>query len=720
MKGIVTTLLKWLYPLLRMLLLAAFRVNVKGRERFRLAENMVLIPNHVSLLDGVLLSLVLPKEAVFVVNTGMAKRFDWLFPIRETISVDPANPYGVRSMLKTIRSGKPLVIFPEGRITTTGAMMKVYSGIGYMALRAKVTLVPVAINGLEYAKFSYLAGKVKQRWFPRVDFSFGEPFQVPPGMVEGLSRKAQKAWATTWIRDRMLDHLLESRLKPQLNLFHELLAAKGRHGAGRVILEDVVTGTTLTYRQLVLHSYVLAFKLKGLLGQLPREARTAIVLPNASAHVLVLFSLFRLGKPVVILNYSAGAGAMLDACETGGVRTVVTSRAFVEKIGLQAFVELASERYEVLFLETIRASVTGTDRLLGWLQAKLQLKGPAVGASKNEVVLFTSGSESKPKGVVLSHRNLFANMQQAKLVIGFNKGDIVLGTMPMFHSFGLTAGTLLPLLTGMKLVLYPNPLHYKVIPELVYDKNITILFGTSTFLAAYGRMAEPYDLAHSLRYVVAGAEKLKDEVRALWTDKFGIRILEGYGTTETSPVIALNTPMHASRGSVGRLLPGMEARVEPVDGIAEGGELFVRGPNVMQGYLIHGQGFVASPDWYRTGDVVTIDEQGFIRIVARLQSFAKIGGEKVSLPMVEGYVAAYMQSASLCAAVAAPDGRKGERIVVYHTDGGLTPGSVREALAQRQLPGIYMPSELRYVEKLPLLGNGKVDYVTLRGWAQRE
>ncbi|TXK79345.1 AMP-binding protein [Paenibacillus sp. N3.4] len=714
LKWLFVTLVKWILPVLRPIILASFRVKVKGMAHMNVTEKTVLMPNHVSLLDAVILGLILPQEVAFVVNTKIANRLAWLLIFRAHIAVDPLNPYSVRTMLKTVQSGKPLVVFPEGRITTTGGMMKIYAGIGYIALKSQALIVPVAINGLEYSKLSYLRGKLQQRWFPAVSIAFGEAFQV--SIREDIPKRLQKERATDTIRSRMQDHLLHSRLKPELNLFNELLLAAKHHHPSFVVCEDIVSDTSLTYRKLLLTTYTMADRLKG---ELTNQKRAAVLLPNAAAHVVTLFAMFRLGVTPAILNYSAGNQTMLEACETAMVRTLITSKAFIEKAGLNEFIQSASRTYTIIYLEDIKESLTWKNKLTGTIHYLKKAKGP-VGENKNEVVLFTSGSESKPKGVVLTHRNVYANIQQSRTVIAFNSTDIVLGAMPMFHSFGLTAGTMLPMLSGMKVVLYPNPLHYKVIPELVYDRNITILFGTSTFLAAYARTAHPYDFAHSLKYVVAGAEKLKEDVRQIWVDKFGIRILEGYGTTETSPVVSLNTPMHAKKGTVGRLLPGMQARIEAVDGIQHGGHLLVKGPNVMKGYLIHGKGFVPCPEWYSCGDVVQIDDQGFITIQARLQSFAKIGGEKISLPHLEELAAAAMTHQTICAAISVPDARKGERVIMYHNDPDAHIQSVREFMKQQGQPSIYIPSELRYMQKLPLLGSGKVDYVTIKRLAMQD
>jgi len=334
------------------------------------------------------------------------------------------------------------------------------------------------------------------------------------------------------------------------------------------------------------------------------------------------------------------------------------------------------------------------------------------------VILFTSGSESKPKGVLLRQSNMIANINQIASIIDYSHNDKMLNALPMFHSFGLTAGTLLPVFGGIEVFLYPSPLHYKIVPEIVYDRNATILIGTPTFLHGYAKYAHHYDF-YNLRYVLAGGEKLRDEVRKIWHDKFGLRIFEGYGTTETAPVLSINTPLFNQSGSVGKFLPGIEWRTEAIPGIEEGGNLFVKGPNVMAGYLLHGQGFVPAPEWYDCGDVVSIDKQGFVTIRSRLKRFAKVSGEMVSLDAVE-------KTAETCfggtnhAAINLPDSRKGERIVLYTMEKNATKQMLRECITKLKQSMLAMPSEVFIIDKLPLLGTGKTDYVTLKAMAHRK
>ncbi|HKB59071.1 MAG TPA: AMP-binding protein, partial [Gallionellaceae bacterium] len=325
----------------------------------------------------------------------------------------------------------------------------------------------------------------------------------------------------------------------------------------------------------------------------------------------------------------------------------------------------------------------------------------------------------------LSHRALLANVFQIRAVIDLSSEDKVLNALPMFHSFGLTGGTLLPLLTGMKLFLYPTPLHYRVIPEIAYDRDCTVLFGTGTFLGSYGKVAHPYDF-HRMRYVVAGAEKLSDAVRSLWMEKFGIRILEGYGATETAPVLAVNTPMACRAGSVGQLLPGIEPRLVSVPGIASGGMLHVRGPNLMSGYyLCEAPGVLQPPasragdGWYETGDVVTLDEDGFISVVGRVKRFAKIAGEMVSLETVER-IAAQASPAAAHGAATRKDGARGEALVLFTTDPALTREELASAARRLGIPEIAVPRQIRHVHALPLLGTGKADYPALQRLAEGE
>lgn len=697
-----------IHAFLKSILMLWFRPRIQGLHKIDLTQPSIIIPNHVSLVDAVLLSFCLPKGATFVVNTEIAKRFAFFLRFRKHITVDPLNPYSIRHMLRVIKNGETLVIFPEGRITTTGSLMKIYSGVGYLALRTGAPVYPVAIQGLERSVFSYLKGKLRLSWFPEVTLSVGNPFTIERDV--NLSMREQKAASSDLILRTMQNELFQNRMKQNVNLFDEVLEASRINGAKMEIAKDL--STSINYRTLLIGSYLLGNKLKAKLFGKPT---VGVFLPNSVGHLITLMSLFRIGKTPAILNFSLGLRSLLDCCETANLDTILTSRVFIEKGKLEHIVSGMAEKVNIVYLEDLKASATAFDKLSALFRYLTKQKSQAV---ENELILFTSGSESKPKGVVLTHANLYANIQQVTSVIDITSRDKFFNALPMFHSFGLTAGTLLPVVKGIPVYLYPSPLHYKAISELVYDQNATILFGTSTFMAGYGRMAHPYNF-YSLRYVFAGAEKLKDDVRKLWMEKFGVRIFEGYGATETAPILSLNTPLANKAGTVGRLMPGMSFRLDPVEGIEKGGQLLVKGPNVMKGYLIHGQGFHPAEEWYQTGDLVEADPEGYLTIKSRIKRFAKIGGEMVSLNLVEE-LAMQCYGHSGFAAITVNDQRKGERILLFTTDDTTDLKQLREYLTEKQYSPLLMPGAIKQVKALPLLGSGKTDYVSLKQLAESQ
>ncbi|CAM5797709.1 MULTISPECIES: AMP-binding protein [Brevibacillus] len=696
-----------IYTFIKWLLMLWFRPRVHGLGKLDLSQPGIIIPNHVSLLDAVLLSFCLPSNTTFVANTEIAKKFSLFLRFRKHITVDPMNPYSIRHMIRVVKNGDSLVIFPEGRITTTGGLMKIYSGVGYLAMRTGATVYPVIIQGLERSVFSYLKGKLRIVWFPKVDITVGTPFTMHK--KENVSMREQKAAGSDLILRTMQRELFQARMKQNVNMFNEALEASRIHGKKLVIAKDMTS--SINYRTLFIGSYLLGDKMQNLLKG---ERTVGVLLPTSVGHLVTLFALFRIGVTPAILNFSLGIRSLLDCCETAGIKTVLTSRVFIEKGKLQHLIDGLEGRVHIVYLEDVKASATTGNKLSALVS---YLTGKRSKAETNELILFTSGSESKPKGVVLTHTNLYANIMQVKSVIDLTNQDKILNALPMFHSFGLTAGSMLPVIAGIPAYLYPSPLHYKVISELCYDQNITLMFGTSTFLAGYGKYAHPYNF-YSLRYIFAGAEKLKPDVRQMWMDKFGVRIFEGYGATETSPILSLNTPLANKPGTVGRLLPGMEYQLEQVEGITQGGELLVKGPNVMKGYLIHGKGFIPCEEWYHTGDLVEADADGYLTIQSRLKRFAKIGGEMVSLNLVEE-LAAQCFGHSDFATVTISDARKGERILLYTTDETAKLDRLRAYLAEKQFSPLLLPSSIRWTKALPLLGSGKTDYVTLKQMAEK-
>lgn len=710
-----------LRQILRLVARILFRVRVQGDFSHFRAERLLIIANHESLLDGLLLGLFLPVNPVFVVHTGVVANpwFRLILRAVEYLAVDPTNPMAMKRVLRLIESGRPVVIFPEGRITTTGSLMKVYDGPAFVAARTQATIVPVRLDGPARSYFSRLSGRYPRRLLPRVTLSVLPPTRLA-GVQDGSAKQRRRA-AGEAMRKLMQEMLFASR--PAQTLYSAFCDAIAIHGRRRRLVEDM--------RQIE-YSYQDLLKMTLMLGRLVVRAaapggdgeRIGVLLPNLAATLGVLLGLSAHNRVPAMLNYTAGAEALQAACHAAEVRCVVTSRAFVEKAKLAETLSRLSG-VKLLYLEDLRATASLLDKLwlmayALWLPRWVDRSGSPDDAA---VVLFTSGSEGQPKGVVLPHRAILANIAQIRAVIDFSSEDKFLNALPIFHSFGLTAGTLLPVLTGCNLFLYPSPLHYRVIPEIAYDRSCTVLFGTSTFLGNYAKSAHPYDF-YRLRYVVAGAEKLAEPVRNLWFEKFGLRIFEGYGATETAPVLAVNTPMAYRSGSVGQFLPGIEHRLLPVPGIDRGGLLHVRGPNVMAGYLRVEQPGVLQPPvseagegWYATGDVVEIDSDGFIRIVGRVKRFAKIAGEMVSLEVVEKLAAA-VSPGFAHAASARADAQKGEALVLFSTDPGLSREALLAAAKATGVAELAVPRLIVAVAALPLLGTGKTDYVTLKKLAE--
>ncbi|HWR39998.1 MAG TPA: AMP-binding protein [Patescibacteria group bacterium] len=695
--------------LLKFLLRLLFSLRLINGHRLPTAGPALIMPNHVSFLDPLLLYAHLPDHTCFVVNTDIAARIRFLLRWVKHIVVDPLNPYSLKQIISLVNHGETVVLFPEGRITTTGGLMKVYSGIGLVARKTGAPIYPLILLGPELSRFSRIRDKVRWRWLPTISIHVGEPasLRIDPDKSFRLQKKLLSDQILALLQQNLFLARQTQTARP--NLFDALRAAARIHGLNKIIATDI--GGKLTYRQTLLGSYALAEQLRP---RLQGEERVAVLLPNALGHLLTLFALFYLGKTPAILNFTAGARTCQDCAATAGVRHVLTSRTFLTKGGLTSLASALEEQFSLIYLEDILSGIGPVDKLTALLR---QLTGQPAAAGA-DLVLFTSGSESKPKGVVLHHAHILANLNQLSSIIDYTPQDKFLNALPMFHSFGLTAGTLLPLLNGMEVLLYPTPLHYKIIPEIAYDRNITVLLGTPTFLSGYGRYAHPYDF-HCLRYIVAGGEKLKDEVRHLWQDKFGLRILEGYGVTETAPVLSINTPLFYKTGSVGRFLPGIDWRIEPVPGIDGGGNLLVRGPNVMAGYLLAERGFVAAPEWYDCGDVVRVDEEGFVHIQSRLRRFAKISGEMISLDAVEN-LARQCFGTDQHAAVSLPDSRRGERILLYTANPAAHRQALREWMQQNGVSPLSLPAGIILLEKLPLLGNGKTDYVSLKEQALKE
>jgi acyl-[acyl-carrier-protein]-phospholipid O-acyltransferase/long-chain-fatty-acid--[acyl-carrier-protein] ligase len=706
----------WLNDFLSIVFRAFFRLEVKGLENIdKAGPNAIIALNHVSFLDPPLAAAILPKRPVFAIDVAMSKHW-WIQPFLKfvrTMALDPLKPYSLRDIINAVRNGNTLVIFPEGRITVTGSLMKVYDGVALIADKADAMVVPVRIDGPEATIFSRLkSSQVRRRLFPKITVTVLEPVKlhVDPELKGRKRRQAAGAALYTIMSD-----LIYRTTSTDRTVVQALIDAAETHGPNWLAVEDPVSGR-LTYKRLLQAVAILGRKLMPL----ALEGHTVgVMLPTSNGAVVTLFALMSAGRVPAMINFTAGAANILSACRAAQLDTILTSRTFVEKGRLDNVVAQLQTQVRIVYLEDIRKTVGLVDKLRGLVS----WKKPLVARKPDDwaAVLFTSGSEGLPKGVVLSHRNMLTNTAQAAARIDFGREDLLFNVLPVFHSFGLTAGTVLPLVSGVSTYLYPSPLHYRTVPELIYGVSATIIFGTDTFLNGYARVANPYDL-RSVRYVFAGAEPVKEATRQIYLEKFGLRILEGYGVTETAPVMALNTPMFNKFGTVGRLLPGMEAKLEKVEGVEEGGRLFVKGPNVMLGYLRADRPGVLEPPpegWHDTGDIVSIDAQGFITIKGRAKRFAKIGGEMISLAAVE-MLAADLWPNNITAVASIPDARKGERLIMVTDKHGATRSEFMAYARSRHASELMLPAEVIVLDKLPMLGSGKVDQLAVEKFVREQ
>jgi acyl-[acyl-carrier-protein]-phospholipid O-acyltransferase/long-chain-fatty-acid--[acyl-carrier-protein] ligase len=669
---------------------------------------------HQSRLDPALMLSLLPEQTLHILDEKSATSM-WLEPWRElarTITFNAKHVFVSRRLVRVLKGKGRLAVYLPDNVEPDTKAFRLFRAVARIAVQADARIVPVFVSGGRFLPFSLTSReRAPRRWFKKLSVVALEPMTI----AELIERSGGSSVTTA--SNALFDRLAEARLAGAgpctgtgRSLFEAVRDGAKLFGRSKAIVEDVVSGA-LSYRKLLIGSRVLGRRFEAMTK--PGEA-VGILLPNANGVVLSLLGLASAGRIAAMMNYTAGPASVTAAVKTAAIRTVVSSKAFVEKAGLADIIEAVEKGgAKLVWLEDIRASIGAFEKFSAALLWRFALHRQ--GAENPAVILFTSGSEGTPKAVVLSNRSLLANVMQAEARITFSPTDKLLNVLPVFHSFGLTGGTILPLVNGVPLFLYPSPLHYKIIPEIARKWRPTVMFGTDTFLAAYARTAKDEDFS-SLRFVVAGAEAVKQETRKIWRERFGAEIVEGFGLTEAAPVVAVNTAAHSRDGTVGRLLPGMRMRLEPVEGIPEGGRLWLSGPNLMRGYMTADRPGELQPldgEWLDTGDIVSIDREGFVSIRGRAKRFAKIAGEMISLGAVEIMVKPLWPEDNH-AAVSVPDKRRGERIVLVTTADEADPEALRRYGKQAGAAEIMVPDDIVKVKEIPVLGSGKTDYVSTR------
>jgi acyl-[acyl-carrier-protein]-phospholipid O-acyltransferase/long-chain-fatty-acid--[acyl-carrier-protein] ligase len=697
---------------------------------------VLLLANHVSWWDWLFLGVCLENDWRFV-TSGVTAKLSWIHKLimvnRRTFPVDMNSPYAVKHIAAYLHQGGRLVMFPEGRISATGSLMKLFEGTGFLLARTHAKVITGFIRGADRLPLS--PNPNLKEWFPAVSVHFSQILSLPK--PEHAHPAEVRAIVTDWLWDQMAKQQFETEMEWGPGTIPAAIIRQARKTRRRVIAQDV-TLQSLTYGRMLTGAAALCAQWRELLDN--GNPQVGVLLPNVNAVPVILLSLWMTQRIPAVLNYTMGPAGQLACCRLAELKQIITSKTFLERAQLD-LTPLQNAGIKLIFIEDVRARIRLPDRLKALLRARFGTDlQPKSRPDDIGLILFTSGSEGEPKGVALTHRNVLANIRQMLSVVDLMETDRFFNALPLFHTFGLTVGLILPLIQGTFVFLYLSPLHYRIVPAAFYNLNCTVLFGTNTFLAGYARKAHPYDF-RSLRFVFAGAEKLQESTRSVWMDKFGARVLEGYGATECSPCVSVNVPMHCRPGSAGRFLPAMEYRLEEVEGItlsepgkaypqsntvddsafhgsravAQTGRLYVRGPNVMKAYLNPAANaqFQALGGWYDTGDIAHVDQAGFVFILGRLKRFAKVSGEMISLAWVEDTLAEsfpeYGHPLSI-AVIAVPDETRGERLVAVTNEHNLTLERIRDALLSRGSGSLAVPKELQLIDELPRLGSGKINH----------
>lgn len=663
-------------------------------------DHVVVAPHFASALDPILFGRHLPCDPCVVIPPAAARdsRISPFISLIRTKIIDTDDAASSDSLAKVITSEKCCVIFPEVGPTKDGIMQKTSAAVAKALRAADALIVPARASGSEFTPYSDVRDLLRAASPPRITIFTGRPSRLSDGHLSPR-RELERI-----VRDAMAEAIWHKQ-----PLFDSMLEMRERWGRDKIITTDP-DGTSLSWSALITR---IAF-LTGVLRSARSDGdRLGLMLPNTSMTLASIIAAQRAGAAPAMINYSMGPRATLAGCDAAGVKTIVSSRRFVAEGRLDPLVSAIQEGgVSFAWLEDMASGATRSMKLKAAIEAARARPQPADTArreaEKTAVVLFTSGSEGAPKAVALSHMNIQANIAQVRTTLPFYRSDVMLAVMPMFHSYGLSTGVFMPLLTGMKIAFYPTPLHYKKIPKYARECGASVMLGTNAFLAGYAKSADVLDFTR-LRTVVCGGDKMRESTWALWRDKFGITLLEGYGVTECAPVVGANRTGWYSLGSIGIPLPLIETSLTPVEGVEGAGRLVLKGPNIMAGYLSHGTITPPPETGYDTGDICSIDEDGFITIRGRAKRFAKIGGEMVSLAQIEE-AAQEVWPDDPIVVVSVPDETKGETIVMLTERADPSRDELRSGLIAKGLPEIAVPKRVMHVDALPRIGVGKTDY----------
>ncbi len=691
-----------------------YKIEIVGQENFdKCKGGTLIVANHTSLIDGLILSVVFGEKLSFAINTNVTKKF-WIKPFLNMIKffpIDNTNVMVVKSIVDEIKKGHIVVIFPEGRITTTGGLMKVYPGPAVIADKSNADILPICIEGIQYSDFSYFGAKTKNKRQRNIKLTILHPRKL--NVNQSLSDTRRRNIAVTKLYDIMCEMKFVSNFSNK-TLFESLINNLSFVGRRKRILEDI-NRTSITLGRFICKVFTLTHKI---IKQTEDKEFVGIIATNAKSTIEIFFALSALNRIPAMINYTDTIENILFNIKNVGIKTVYTATFFIKVLKLEnLIIALKNNNITIIYIEDIEDNCTIFNKMSAFVKSffpRTYYKNICSNFDVNSpaVILFTSALKGKSKSVVLTHRNIQAQMAQISSVMDFGILDSFFNAMPIFSSLGFVAGTLLPLIRGIKVFLYHLPLQYKMISELVYDTNSTVLLGTDTFLNGYAKNAHPYNF-YAIRYVIAGIEKLKEETIKIWEDNFGKRIFEAYGTTETSSTISINTPMYFKEYSVGKFLPSIECKLESTTAFIGASHLLVKGPNIANWYIEKKQLVSTKVDglWFDTGDIVEIDNDKFIFIKGKSQRFTKVDGESVSLTELEFNISNIWKHSKHALLSLLVDGKK--EIVLFTTNQSATLQQLEKKVQEQKIENFVLPNRIIIVERIPIIGTGATDYVKL-------
>ncbi len=700
-----------------------YRVITFGQERLP-AGGFLLLPNHISFVDAIVLQLACPRRVRYIVDESFYRN-KILQPILRLAGCIPISPRrakeAVRLAAEQIRAGDIVCLFPEGQLTRSGTLLRLQRGYELIARQADAPVVPVWLDQLWGSMFSFQGGKFFRKWptqIPyRVSVAFGKPIAAAEANVATVREELLKLGEYCFSRRPSLDrHLAEGCMR----------GLKRKPFATAVV--DGLDHSALSRSKLLGAAAALSRHLRK---EFPNDERIAIVLPASKGAVIANLAVTLAGKIPVGLNFTSGRAAIESSCKRANIRVAISATPFIQRLGDFPWPE------RVLTLDELMPQLKRSI-IFWWSMSILApasllmrlLRIPKKGGHKEAVLLFTSGSSGDPKGVVLSHRNLLGNVSQFTALLDAKPDDAILASLPFFHSFGSTVTLWYPLIEGVRIVTTPNPLESAKNAALIDKYKLTLLLAAPTFLRGYLRKAE-LEQFQSLRLIITGAEKLPLDLAESFEAKFHKHVFEGYGLTETSPVVSVNLPdpepkkpgdpvQPSSRvGSVGKMAPGIAAEIREPEtdrklSLHETGMLWLRGPNIFEGYLNDPErtAEVLRDGWFKTGDIGRFDEDGFLYIEGRLSRFSKIGGEMVPHEALEQKIIAALdldgQSERVIAVVGVTDESKGEAVVLLAAV-DVDLAQLRPKLNEAGVPNLWIPKKVCRVEAIPLLASGKLD-----------